>query len=99
MDLIRAWHDLDYRQSLSEAARAARPAHPAGELVFTEEALGAVVGGMMGSTHNPVLEQRLQPWRHKPPAHDRKRPHARWSVITVNTEPALVEMRAPWQGA
>ena len=99
MDLIHAWHDIDSRHSLSAAARPARPAHPAGELVFTEEALGAVVGGMMGSTHNPVLKQRLQQWRHQPPAHDIKRLHARWSVITVNTAPALVEMRAPWQGA
>jgi mersacidin/lichenicidin family type 2 lantibiotic len=44
MDIIRAWKDIDYRNSLSEAAL---PANPAGELALTEEDLGAVVGGVM----------------------------------------------------
>ena len=42
MDSIRAWKDIDDRNSLSEAAR---PADPTGALVLTEEDLGAVVGG------------------------------------------------------
>jgi mersacidin/lichenicidin family type 2 lantibiotic len=55
MDIIRAWQDIDYRNSLSEAERAALPTNPAGERVLTEEDLGTVVGGMMGSTNNPLL--------------------------------------------
>jgi mersacidin/lichenicidin family type 2 lantibiotic len=55
MDIIRAWKDIDDRKSLSEAARPVRPADPAGALVLTEEDLGAVVGGMLGSTPNPLL--------------------------------------------
>ena len=99
MDIIRAWQDIDDRNSLSAAAWAARPENPAGELALTEEDLGAVVGGMRGSTNNPLLEQRLQQLPQKPPTHDIKRHHSRWRVITVNTAPALVEMRASWQGA
>jgi len=45
MGNIRTGKDADHRQSLNEAARAARPAPPAGALVLTEEDLGAVVGG------------------------------------------------------
>ena len=95
MDRIRAWQAIDDRHSLSAAARATLPANPAGEFILTEDDFGAVVAGMMGSTNNPFLLQCLQQWRPKPPAHDRKRYHARWRVITVTTAPALVEMRAP----
>jgi len=45
MDIIRAWKDEEYRNSLSEAERAALPSHPAGLMVLTEEELGAVAGG------------------------------------------------------
>jgi mersacidin/lichenicidin family type 2 lantibiotic len=51
---MHAWKDLDDRTSLSAAERATRPANPAGALVFTEAELGAIVGGMRGSTHNPM---------------------------------------------
>jgi hypothetical protein len=60
IDNIRTCQDIDDRNSLSAAARAARPAHPVGELVFTVEALGVVVEDMMGTTNNPCLSQRLQ---------------------------------------
>ena len=45
MDIIRAWKDEEYRNSLSEAERAALPEHPAGLIALTDEALGAVAGG------------------------------------------------------
>jgi mersacidin/lichenicidin family type 2 lantibiotic len=45
MGIIRAWKGIDDRNSLSAAERAALPADPAGDLVLTEEDLGAVVGG------------------------------------------------------
>jgi len=66
MGNIRTGKDADHRQSLNEAARAARPATPAGALVLTEEDLGAVVGGLRGSPHNPLREQRLPQGRHPP---------------------------------
>jgi mersacidin/lichenicidin family type 2 lantibiotic len=45
MDIIRAWKDEGYRNSLSEAERAALPPNPAGLIALTDEDLGAVAGG------------------------------------------------------
>jgi mersacidin/lichenicidin family type 2 lantibiotic len=47
MDIIRAWKDEEYRNSLSEAERAALPENPAGLITLTDEELGAVAGGMI----------------------------------------------------
>lgn len=47
MDIIRAWKDADYRNSLSAAERAALPVNPAGDMGLTEEDLSIVVGGAM----------------------------------------------------
>jgi mersacidin/lichenicidin family type 2 lantibiotic len=47
MDIIRAWKDEAYRNSLSEAERAALPENPAGFIALTDEDLGAVAGGMV----------------------------------------------------
>ena len=44
-DIIRAWKDEDYRNSLSESARAALPAHPAGLVEIRDEDVEAVAGG------------------------------------------------------
>jgi mersacidin/lichenicidin family type 2 lantibiotic len=49
MDIIRAWKDEEYRNSLSEAERAALPEHPAELITLTDEDLGAVAGGYIGS--------------------------------------------------
>jgi mersacidin/lichenicidin family type 2 lantibiotic len=43
--IIRAWKDLDYRLSLSEAERAQLPDHPAGLVKLTEKELEPLVGG------------------------------------------------------
>ena len=45
MDIVRAWKDEGYRNSLSEAERAALPENPAGLIALTDEDLGAVAGG------------------------------------------------------
>jgi mersacidin/lichenicidin family type 2 lantibiotic len=50
MDIIRAWKDEGYRNSLSEAERAALPPHPAGLMTLTDEELGAVAGGRINLT-------------------------------------------------
>jgi mersacidin/lichenicidin family type 2 lantibiotic len=43
--IIRAWKDPAYRASLSDAERAALPAHPAGGVEISDADLGKVVGG------------------------------------------------------
>lgn len=46
-NIIRAWKDAEYRNSLSAAERAALPDNPAGLIDLTPEELGAVAGGMV----------------------------------------------------
>ena len=43
--IIRAWKDPAYRNSLSEAERAALPANPAGAIELSEAGLSKVAGG------------------------------------------------------
>jgi mersacidin/lichenicidin family type 2 lantibiotic len=45
MDIIRAWKDPEYRQSLEGAQRAQLPDHPAGLLELTEVELDSAAGG------------------------------------------------------
>jgi mersacidin/lichenicidin family type 2 lantibiotic len=42
---IRAWKDVEYRLSLSDAERAQLPEHPAGLVEMTEKELSPVGGG------------------------------------------------------
>ena len=44
-DIIRAWKDAEYRQSLSEAERDMLPEHPAGLVDLTDAELVTVAGG------------------------------------------------------
>jgi mersacidin/lichenicidin family type 2 lantibiotic len=44
VDVVRAWKDRDYRQSLSEAQQSALPAHPAGVIELAEDDLQGVGG-------------------------------------------------------
>ena len=45
LNVIRAWKDAEYRQSLSEAERALMPAHPAGLIELTDWELDRAAGG------------------------------------------------------
>lgn len=45
-DIIRAWKDEEYRESLSEAERAQLPEHPAGAAELTDADLEGVAGGL-----------------------------------------------------
>lgn len=47
IDIIRAWKDEDYLDSLSEEQRAQLPENPAGMVELLDEDMGAVVGGRM----------------------------------------------------
>ena len=49
-NVIRAWKDEAYRQSLSEAERAQLPANPAGLIELSELELGSVAGGICWDT-------------------------------------------------
>jgi mersacidin/lichenicidin family type 2 lantibiotic len=59
MDIIRAWKDEGYRNSLSDAERAALPPHPVGLIALTDEDLGAVAGGHWNGTKNRECDPPL----------------------------------------
>ena len=48
-DIIRAWKDEEYRESLSETERAALPQHPAGQIELSDAELETVAGGIVPS--------------------------------------------------
>jgi mersacidin/lichenicidin family type 2 lantibiotic len=52
--IIRAWKDVDYRLSLSEAERARLPEHPAGLVEMTEKELSPVGAGNLFTSGCPV---------------------------------------------
>ncbi len=45
LDIIRAWKDKNYRNSLSAEQQSSLPEHPAGEIELTSDELGDVEGG------------------------------------------------------
>lgn len=45
LDIIRAWKDAEYRNSLTDAERAALPENPAGLMRVSNQELENVVGG------------------------------------------------------
>lgn len=45
IDVIRAWKDPEYRNSLSETELGALPANPAGPMELTDSELDAATGG------------------------------------------------------
>lgn len=45
LDLIRAWKDEEYRESLSPQQREMLASHPAGLIELNDEELGGVEGG------------------------------------------------------
>ncbi len=46
-NIIRAWKDENFRNSLSEQERALLPENPAGMSELSDEALQTIAGGMM----------------------------------------------------
>lgn len=48
IDVVRAWKNEEYRNSLSEAQRAQLPENPAGMTEITDEEINAVLGGGCG---------------------------------------------------
>lgn len=50
INIIRAWKDEEYRNSLTEEQRAKLPQNPVGQVDLSEEDLGVVSGGMRPNT-------------------------------------------------
>jgi mersacidin/lichenicidin family type 2 lantibiotic len=46
VDIVRAWKDAAYRESLTEEQRALVPANPAGIIELTDDELGSISGGV-----------------------------------------------------
>ncbi|MBD2166734.1 mersacidin/lichenicidin family type 2 lantibiotic [Calothrix membranacea FACHB-236] len=46
-DIIRAWKDREYRESLSEEQRSNLPENPAGIAELSDETLETIAGGLM----------------------------------------------------
>ena len=49
-NIIKAWKNPAYRNSLSAAERAALPANPAGSIEISDEDLGKIAGGRPKNT-------------------------------------------------
>ncbi len=50
LDIVRAWKDASYRQSLSAEQQALLPENPVGDFELTEAELDAVNGGSQGGS-------------------------------------------------
>jgi mersacidin/lichenicidin family type 2 lantibiotic len=50
IDIVRAWKDAEYRNSLSGAERAALPENPAGVVTLTDEEMDLLIGGGPSNT-------------------------------------------------
>lgn len=53
-DIIRAWKDEEYRNSLSEEQRAQLPQNPAGMLELTNEVMQTIAGGAAQLEQKPT---------------------------------------------
>ncbi len=51
-DIIRAWKDEEYRNSLSEEQRAQLPENPAGMVELPDESMQAIAGGAGAQSFN-----------------------------------------------
>jgi mersacidin/lichenicidin family type 2 lantibiotic len=55
IDIVRAWKDAAYRDSLSEQELAQLPEHPAGQIELSDDELSTVIGAGGGFTLCQVL--------------------------------------------
>jgi len=56
IDIIRAWKDEEYRNSLSEEQRSQLPENPAGMIELSDEDMGFVVGGKVAAGSNKCCD-------------------------------------------
>ncbi len=68
-EIIRAWKDVEYRESLGEAERAQLGENPAGLMQLTDDDLHAIQGGI-GTTVSILISVRFcgpvirHSWKH-----------------------------------
>ncbi len=55
LDIVRAWKDAEYRESLNEEEQALLPENPAGAVDLTEDDLANVVGAWRHGGHGGAL--------------------------------------------
>ncbi|WP_224248153.1 mersacidin/lichenicidin family type 2 lantibiotic [Hyalangium gracile] len=55
IDIVRAWKDASYLETLSDEARALVPANPVGELELTDADLALISGGIVVSKQPPTM--------------------------------------------
>lgn len=55
-DIVRAWRDPDYYQSLTDAERAVMPDHPAGIVELSDRELNGVTGGEVAVITGQIVE-------------------------------------------
>ncbi|MGD1808840.1 mersacidin/lichenicidin family type 2 lantibiotic [Dapis sp. BLCC M126] len=62
IDIIRAWKDEEYRNSLSEAEKAQLPENPAGVIEFDDDDMSSMAGGMAAAhPHTKTCEHCCPP--------------------------------------
>ena len=61
VNVVRAWKDEEYRNSLSAAERAALPDNPAGVLQPTDDELRGAEGGGFGTFNGCIIQTLVQP--------------------------------------
>ena len=61
IDVVRAWKDEEYWNSLSEEQKAQLPENPAGLIDLTDETLNGVVGGVVEEVQVPAGCTRRPP--------------------------------------
>ncbi|MDB9373349.1 mersacidin/lichenicidin family type 2 lantibiotic [Nodularia sphaerocarpa] len=62
IDIIRAWKDEEYRNSLSEEQRSMLPENPAGILEMADQEIQNLVGGEARYASQPVQSAYLPSW-------------------------------------
>mgnify|MGYP001269080300 CR=1 FL=1 len=65
-NIVRAWKDEAYRQSLSVEEQAMLPANPAGEIELTEADLEAISGASSSNDSNLIKENLPQNTTYNP---------------------------------
>ena len=82
INIIRAWKDAEYRQSLSAADLALLPAHPAGLIQLTDDDLDSIAGGRPKLTEGVCRHRRRV--SHRDRLHDlcqRRLPRGRFKGV------------------
>lgn len=66
IDVIRAWRDEEYRDSLTEAERASLPENPAGVATVDDTALRSVSGGLTARCGTTFVDSCVKPGQQCP---------------------------------